>query len=61
MIRFIRWVGARLGTSATSGPIVPAPDGGGDDEYGAVERVSIGRGNRSIQQKTYPSATAIVS
>jgi hypothetical protein len=33
-----------LGTSATNWPIVPAPDGG-DDEYGAVERVRIGRGN----------------
>jgi hypothetical protein len=41
-----------LGTSATSGPIVPAPDGG--DENGAVERVRIGRRNQSIYRKPTP-------
>jgi hypothetical protein len=39
-----------LGTSATIGPIVPAPD----DERGAVGRIRIGRGNRSSRRKPAP-------
>jgi hypothetical protein len=37
-----------LGTSANSGPTVPAPEGG---EYGAVAGMRIGWGNRSTRKK----------
>jgi hypothetical protein len=41
-----------LGTAATNGPIVPAPDDYDDGEFGGM----IGRGNRSTLWKTCPSA-----
>jgi hypothetical protein len=47
-----------LGTSATSGPIAPAPGGGDDDddndECGAVGGMRIGRGNRITWRKPAP-------
>jgi hypothetical protein len=43
-----------LGTAATDSPIVLAP---GDYDDGAVGGMKIGRGNRSTQEETCPSAT----
>jgi hypothetical protein len=56
---FNSWGGVRLdplGTSATSGPIVPAPDDD-DDDCAATDGMMIVRGNRSTWKKTYPKAT----
>jgi hypothetical protein len=39
------------GTPATSGPIVPVPEPRMTDDYGAVGRKRIARGNRSTRRK----------
>jgi hypothetical protein len=41
-----------LGTSATEWPIVPAPGGYDDGEFGGMK---IGRGNRSTRRKPAPA------
>jgi hypothetical protein len=41
-----------LGTSATEWPIVPAPGGFDDGEFGGMK---IGRGNRSTRRKPAPA------
>jgi hypothetical protein len=41
-----------LGTSVTSGPIVPSPED--NDERGPVGGMRTGRGNRSTRRKTDP-------
>jgi hypothetical protein len=50
-----------LGTSVTNWPIVPAPDGGDDDdECGTIGGIRIARRNRSNQGKPAPAPLCLL-